>query len=54
LEITEEAGEMTGKFASASCGLQTSARNMSDTIIEIETLLTAWIEYCNQKGNPLS
>ncbi|KAM6471896.1 uncharacterized protein PHA67_002618 isoform 2-T2 [Liasis olivaceus] len=54
--IIKHAGEIKkkGKVASAFCGLQTSARNRSVTMIETEHLLTEWIEDCNQKCIPLS
>jgi bifunctional DNase/RNase len=39
---------------SASCGLQTSTRNRSVTIREIERLLPVWIEECNQNRIPLA
>jgi hypothetical protein len=38
-----------GKAASAFSRLQTPTRNRSVTMIEIECLLTVWIENCNQK-----
>ncbi|XP_063152245.1 uncharacterized protein LOC134492057 isoform X1 [Candoia aspera] len=54
--IIKHAGEIKkkGKVASAFCGLQTSARNRSVTMMETEHLLTVWIEDCNQKRIPLS
>jgi hypothetical protein len=54
--IVKHAGEIkeNGKVASAFCGLQTSIRNKSVAVIEIERHLTVWIEVCNQKRLPLS
>jgi hypothetical protein len=53
--IIKHAGEIKerGKISSDFCGLQTSTRNISVTIIEIERLLAVWIEDCNQKLIPL-
>jgi hypothetical protein len=37
-----------GKSASAFYGLQTSRRNRRVTMLEMERLLTVWIEHCRQ------
>jgi hypothetical protein len=52
--IIKQAREMNGKgkVASAFCGLQLSTRNGGVNMIEIERLLTVWIEDCNQKRTP--
>jgi hypothetical protein len=40
--------------ATVLCGLQTSARNRSVTLTEMESLLTLWTEDCSKKRIPLS
>ncbi|XP_044522035.1 uncharacterized protein LOC123238854 [Gracilinanus agilis] len=54
--IIKHAGEIKkkGKVASTFCGLQTTTRNRSITMIEMERLLAVWIEDCNQKCIPLT
>jgi hypothetical protein len=54
--VIKHAGEIKekGKVASAFCCSQTATRNRSVTVIEIEHLLTVWIEDCHQKLIPLS
>uniref|UniRef100_A0A5F8GLC9 Tigger transposable element-derived protein 1-like n=1 Tax=Monodelphis domestica TaxID=13616 RepID=A0A5F8GLC9_MONDO len=54
--IIKHAGEIKekGKVASTFCGLQTTTRNRSVTMIEMERLLAVWIDDCNKKCIPLS
>ncbi|XP_051842461.1 uncharacterized protein LOC127554692 [Antechinus flavipes] len=54
--IIKHAGEIKkkGKVASTFCGLQTTTRNRSITMIEMERLLAVWIEDCNKKCIPLT